>query len=200
MKATKILTEEHLVIKKVLQCLEKMVAESVQDQKLNLESARAAIDFLRHFADGCHHSKEEDRLFPAMEECGIPREGGPLGVMVADHIAGREAIQGMVESMDKAAHGDVAALKTFADNAREYISLLSDHISKEDHCLFAMADSALDEDAQGSLLESFRQAEQEAGGARHKKYLQIAQDLCRQYGVKSIQKKELGTIHDEFLP
>ena len=200
MRATDILVEEHKMIKDVMGCLGKIADEAVAQKKLNKEAAQKAIRFLQEFADHCHHAKEEDRLFPAMEENGIPREGGPLGVMVMDHIAGREAIQGMVESMEKAAKGDAAAVQAFADNAREYISLLSDHISKEDHCLFAMADSALDEDAQESLWESFRQAEQEAGGARHKKYLQIAQDLCRQYGVKSIQKKELGTIHDEFLP
>lgn len=191
--------EEHKMIKDVMGCLGKIVDEAVAQKKVNQEAAQTAIRFLREFADHCHHAKEEDRLFPAMEENGIPREGGPLGVMVMDHIAGREAIQGMVESMDKAAGGDAAAVKAFADHAREYISLLSDHISKEDHCLFGMADSAMDEDAQDDLLESFRRAEQEAGGARHKKYLQIAQDLCRQYGVKPARKKDLGTIHEEFL-
>ncbi len=199
MKATRILTEEHLVIKKVLQCLEKIVAESERNKKLNLESARTAIDFFTNFADSCHHAKEEDRLFPAMEESGIPREGGPLGVMVMDHIAGREAIQGMVESMDKASQGDAAAVKAFADNAGEYISLLSDHIRKEDHCLFSMADSALDKGAQKALLESFRQVEKEAGGTRHKKYFTVARSLCRHYGIEFADKKELGVIHEEFL-
>ena len=30
-----------------------------------------SVDFLRRFADGCHHDKEEQVLFPMLQECGI---------------------------------------------------------------------------------------------------------------------------------
>jgi hemerythrin-like domain-containing protein len=34
--------------------------------------------FLKEFADRCHHGKEEDFLFPALEKAGIKKEGGPI--------------------------------------------------------------------------------------------------------------------------
>ena len=35
------------------------------------DDARKAIEFFRTFADGCHHGKEEDCLFPKLQERGI---------------------------------------------------------------------------------------------------------------------------------
>ena len=48
-----------------------------------------AVDFIRNFADRTHHGKEEDNLFPALEQHGMPRQGGPVGVMLDEHDQGR---------------------------------------------------------------------------------------------------------------
>ncbi len=70
MTPTEILSGEHRVIEQVLDCLEKMIQQSVGDGRLNGHAARQAVDFFRGFADRCHHGKEETHLFPAMESKG----------------------------------------------------------------------------------------------------------------------------------
>jgi len=192
------LIEEHRVIKSMLQCLNKIVEEASKSGKLNLEAAKTAIDFFRNFADRCHHSKEEDRLFPVMEESGVPRDGGPLGVMLMEHDSGRSFIQGMLDSMEKAAEGETDALNAFVENAGHYQDLLAEHIHKEDHCLFPMADHALNEASQETLLENFRKVEKEEG-KRHETYLRMARDLCGQYGVTFLSEDQLKVITSEFL-
>ena len=77
-KPTEILSDEHRVIERVLNALDRLTAVPVNP---SLEQWRKALEFLRNFADQCHHFKEEKVLFPAMEEHGIPREGGPIGMM-----------------------------------------------------------------------------------------------------------------------
>jgi hypothetical protein len=57
--------------------------------------------FFRNFADRCHHSKEEDELFPKMVEHGIPKEGGPIGVMLMEHDQGRAFVRGMSEAAEQ---------------------------------------------------------------------------------------------------
>ena len=47
------------------------------------------MDFLSIFVDKCHHGKEEEFLFPALEAKGVKREGGPIGVMLHEHEQGR---------------------------------------------------------------------------------------------------------------
>ena len=51
------------------------------------------------FADKCHHGKEEDVLFPELEKAGIARQGGPIGVMLHEHVSGREFIRRMSEAL-----------------------------------------------------------------------------------------------------
>ena len=76
------------------------------------------------------------------------------------------------------------AQKEFIRNAREYIDLLRDHIRKEDHCLFAMANNAFTEQDQQTLLAAFENVEaKEIGPGVHDKYLKIADDLAKHYGV-----------------
>ena len=94
MRSTDILQNEHRVIEQVLGCLEKMAAQAVEG-KLDEPSAREALDFFQTFADGCHHHKEEDHLFPLMEAKGFPRHGGPTGVMLHEHEEGRRHVKAM---------------------------------------------------------------------------------------------------------
>ena len=104
--------------------------------------------------------------------------------MIYEHEQGRKFVRGMDESIEAAANGDAAAQKEFIRNAREYIDLLREHIQKEDHCLFAMANNAFNEQDQQALLAAFEKVEaEEIGEGVHEKYLKIADDLAERYGV-----------------
>ena len=71
MRPTEILMQEHRVIEQVLDCLETMAQRAEAGEGVDLESAKQAIDFFRNFADRCHHGKEEDCLFPLLEQKGF---------------------------------------------------------------------------------------------------------------------------------
>ncbi|MFQ5751152.1 MAG: hemerythrin domain-containing protein [bacterium] len=199
MKATDILTEEHRIILNVLQCLEKIAAEAEAKGKVDLDPADAAINFIRNFADRCHHAKEEDRLFGVMEAHGIPREGGPIGIMLMEHDTGRGFVRGMAQSVDKAAEGDQAAVQNFTENARDFIALLRDHIAKEDQVLFPMAGNVLDPALAENLLSDFKKIEADAGGKRHAEYLAVAKQLCEQYGIDFVDDSQIKTITSELM-
>jgi hemerythrin-like domain-containing protein len=184
MKPTDILSAEHRVIEQVLGCLEKMVQDCSERGQLDEPSAADAISFFKVFADRCHHGKEEVHLFPAMEAKGFPRESGPTGVMLREHEEGRQYVRGMEASLTAAAGGDAQAQKQFCRNARGYIHVLRDHIHKEDHCLFGMANQAFTEQDQRDLLAKFDAVEhEEMGAGTHEKYLAIANRLADRYGV-----------------
>ena len=177
MKATDVLKQEHRVIEQVLDCLEHIANRARAGAGLDRDNAFDALEFLRTFADRCHHGKEEDRLFPAMIEKGIPRDVGPVAVMLAEHDVGRAAIRGMQAAVD----GEDAA--TFARHADEYVMLLREHIKKEDGILFPMADSVLGEE-QAALLAEFERFEAEDMDAElHARSTAIADRLAEVYGV-----------------
>jgi len=174
-KPTEILSDEHRVIERVLDALQRLTAVPVNP---SLEQWRKALEFFRHFADQCHHFKEEKVLFPALEEHGIPREGGPIGMMLAEHEEGRGHVRSMIDAVEQVAQGNGAASTTLLDHARAYLTLLREHIQKEDDILFRMADEVIPEEEQRRILKDFENHEaEEMGAGAHEKYLGIAREL-----------------------
>ena len=152
--------------------------------RLDGEAARDALDFFRQYADRCHHGKEEDRLFPMMERHGFPADQGPVAVMRAEHEHGRALIRGMDAAIDGAADGDREQVEAWLSHATDYVALLREHIRKEDHCLFPMADQSLDEEAMRELADQFEVVESgELGRSLKRRYEAVADRLAARFGV-----------------
>lgn len=190
MKPTEILENEHRVIEQVLSCLEKAADLSEKNKKLDSDPVRDMIDFFRMFADRFHHAKEEQHLFACLEAHGMPRDGGPTGVMLAEHQMGRDLVGKMEKTVTAYEQGNVAALKDFAAAARAYIYLLREHIQKEDHCLFAMTNDNLSDKEQEKLLSAFLAEEKKTSGERPPDYYQKkAQELGERFQVRPCSSK-----------
>ena len=174
-KATEMLSNEHRVIERVLAVLETLTHTPVESA---MENWKKALDFFSHFADQCHHFKEEQVLFPAMEEHGIPREGGPIGMMLMEHEEGRGYVRSMLGAIALVETKNEAAKEILIDKAKAYLRLLKEHIQKEDEVLFRIADDVISPDEQKQLLRSFEEHEaKEIGEGVHEKYLKIAEEL-----------------------
>jgi len=173
-KATEVLSNEHRVIERVLDVLEKLTNRPVEN---SLDSWKEALDFFSHFADRCHHFKEEQVLFPAMEEHGIPKDGGPIGVMLMEHEEGRSHVRSMHAAVVAIEAKSEAAKESLLNSARAYLRLLREHIQKEDEVLFRIADDVIPADEQKALLVSFEEHEAKEMGGVHEKYLKLAEEL-----------------------
>jgi hemerythrin-like domain-containing protein len=161
---TEELKQEHQGILLMLRILDKVAAKIESGEKTDPDHLERIVDFFRVFADKCHHGKEEDLLFPAMEKCGIPRVRGPIGVTLKEHQEGRGYIRGMADALARYKKGESSDLKEFTQNARGYITLLTQHINKEDQVLFPMGERVLPEDVQAKLAEGFEKIEVERMG------------------------------------
>jgi hemerythrin-like domain-containing protein len=169
------LSDEHRVIERVLDVLEKLTTRPVEN---SLDLWRKTLDFFSRFADQCHHFKEEQVLFPAMEERGIPRDGGPIGMMLMEHEEGRTYVRSMLAAIALVETKNEAAKEILVDKAKAYLRLLKDHIQKEDEILFKIADDVISPDEQEQLLRSFEEHEaKEIGEGVHEKYLKIVEEL-----------------------
>lgn len=178
MRPTEILKQEHKIIKKVLDILEKIVSEV---KEVNIDHLEKIVDFIRTFADRCHHGKEEDLLFPAMENAGIPKEGGPIGVMLEEHEIGRNYVRGMASAIEDYKKGNKYAIEKIRENAIGYVNLLREHIYKEDNILYMMADMHLDEETEKQLLRDFDKVEEKMGKGTHEKYHNLVEQLEKEY-------------------
>ena len=115
---------------------DKILAELEKLEKDPESFAKEFLEFTESFAEP-HHHKEEEVLFPAMEEKGIPKEDGPIGVMLMEHELKREH----VKELRKAVEGDEK--DKIKEHALAIVSLLRDHINKENNILYPMAEQVL---------------------------------------------------------
>jgi len=178
MKATDILMSEHRVIERVIASLETATDRLQAGQEVRPGFFIDAADFIKGFADGCHHRKEEGVLFKAMQANGMPAGQGPIAVMLSEHEQGRKFTLGMRAAAQRLQTGDASARQSLVQNALGYAALLRQHIQKEDKVLFPMAGRIIPADKQEQVVEDFERVEHEETGAGvHEKYLALAESL-----------------------
>ena len=159
MKSVERLMAEHELIERGLVLLDKAVARIDAGQPLPDGFSGWAARFFQQFADKCHHAKEEDVFFPVLKKRGIPEQGGPIGVMLHEHVLGRAC----VGRMNDASQAQPVDSHKFADAAKQYIPLLRQHILKENNVLFHMAERVMTEADDADVTSKFSQVEKERG-------------------------------------
>jgi hemerythrin-like domain-containing protein len=133
-------------------------------ETLNRAHLDGIIEFLTVFVDTCHHGKEEEFLFPALEAVGVARQNGPIGVMLAEHESGRKRVARLKAAWGRYRGGDRSVGADLQQAVEAYVDLLQAHIAKENTVLFPMADARLDADTDARLFESFEKLERERIG------------------------------------
>jgi len=145
------LIDEHEGILIGLKILEKITENIKMNLAFERKDIGEMINFLKLFADKCHHGKEEGLLFPAMERAGIIKENGLIGEMLKEHELGRSYIH----KMQEADHLEELDIDKYVEASMKYIDLLRVHIEKENTILFPMGDNAIPKKVQEALLEQF---------------------------------------------
>jgi hemerythrin-like domain-containing protein len=140
---TAVLRDEHELILRVANRLAGMLTAERNGEPLDYDTVEKCITFFRLFADACHHSKEEDLLFPGLEAEGMPQDSGPIAVMLYEHEAGRVYVRSMAAAIEGARVDDDVAGDQLRDAAYGFITLIASHIGKENNILFNMADGMI---------------------------------------------------------
>ena len=181
MTAIEILVKEHDSILQMIEITQTILNKN-DETKVNLQHVEEIIDFVQNFADKYHHLKEEDVLFMELEKHGMPREGGPVGVMLLEHDEGRNYIKLASKAVAEYKQGNSAALTEIESNLLNFCTLLTNHIAKENNILYPMAERMLP----GSVLDTMSQDFEEANLATtnneyHDKYLKMVDELSSIY-------------------
>lgn len=148
---TSVLMDEHRNILKVIGIIFEKCSQMEISRKMNSEFFKEVIDFIRNYADGFHHVKEEDILFRKMLQNLDNMHCNPIPVMLNEHDAGREYVKGMIKAVET---NNLAAA---IENARGYGMLLRNHIYKEDNVLYPMAEESLDNSQKSEVNTAYSQ-------------------------------------------
>ncbi len=186
------LREEHDAVRLTLRILDKIVFETSKAGRVPRPGdIDQLLEFFSVFVDTCHHGKEEELLFPAMEAVGVSRDGGPIGVMLKEHEKGRGHVKAMRAALNRSHDETTGAVDDLIRHARAYIELLEQHIQKENRVLFPMAIRHLSVAKLNELNDGFEKIETDKIGAgRHEAFHRMLDSL------KSVYLSKNGGLHD----
>jgi hemerythrin-like domain-containing protein len=182
--AIQILMSEHRVIESAITALTAYAQQVANGSDLPRTDLVGFVNFLQEYADSHHHGKEEDILFRAMTENGMPVNGGPLAVMLAEHAEGRRLTNALSEISGGEGAWKQEERRQLLFAAASYERLLKSHIQKEDRVLYPMAAQTLPEDVWRQIeseFSAFQAAPQRAERAAELE--QMAQEWVRLYAV-----------------
>ena len=161
------LSEEHGAIMLMLKIMEKVAKKLKRGEDVDKYHLKKIVEFLKNFADRCHHGKEEGILFPELVKKAANRI--IVNELLGEHKTGRDFIRGMAESLVGYKPGNPDAIH-IAVNAQGYIQLLTEHIRKE-NILFTRVDKQLSKKLQGKIEERFENLERDVIGiGKHEEY------------------------------
>lgn len=156
------LMEEHQLILRFIS-LSMSYVDNASDELL-LQKAPLFVKFIKEYADGYHHAKEEDILFTQLGEPGVLTHCNPIGQMLHEHDMGRQLVAKMLKGCEVS---DIAIVK---EGIQGYGMLLRDHIYKEDNILYPMAENSLDQDAKQKVNEEYQKVEDSMKGSEIEEY------------------------------
>jgi DUF438 domain-containing protein len=145
------------------------------------------LAYFTEYVDGCHNKKEEGHLFPLIERRGVPREGGPLAIMLQEHQQSRDLLAKLKSVAEDFVAGRTEDSAELHSLFTEYTEFLKNHFWKENDVLYPMARRVMSEDDGAVVVKGIEATEAALGEGTRDKYYSLAQRI-----IESGQLKDLA--------
>ncbi len=176
---TQDLKNEHAGISIMLRVMEKISSKLNNGEKIPHDHLYRIHEFLRTFADKCHHGKEEGILFPELNK--NPQNMSLINQLLGEHKTGRDFIRGIGDSIDSYTPGSADAIH-IAVNMEGYIALLKRHIHTENIQLFPIADQQISAKLKNDIVERFEKLEKDVIGiGKHEEFHRWLEEFSEIY-------------------
>jgi len=128
---------EHRLIEKMIKVMKGQMDHVQAGNLVESSLIETITDFIRAYADRCHHGKEEDILFRMLAKKVISAEHKRImDQLLEDHKLGRKITKTLVEANQKYKQGDQNALSVITDCLHSLVTFYPKHIEKEDKHFF----------------------------------------------------------------
>jgi hemerythrin-like domain-containing protein len=166
---------EHRWIERVIADIKVRLGGQVALKAIDPAYVELVVDFLRTYADRCHHGKEEDILFRDLAQKNLePSLKEMMDQFVADHEWARATTGRLMAANALLAAGRLASLEEVHRLLADLASFYPEHIEKEDKNFFRPAMAYLTTDEQEAMLREFAKFD---SSLIHEKYRRVVQDL-----------------------
>ena len=169
------LMREHRLIERMLHLMKVELQRIRESNHVDPVLIEAATDFIKTYADRCHHGKEEDILFRELEQKPLQEEHRRIMTeLIQEHLHGRDVVRTLIDAYKRHLGGDMAALHEMAAMVEELTEFYPRHIFKEDKQFFYPCMEYFSKPELDRMLEQFWEFDRKL---IHEKYEQIEEML-----------------------
>jgi hemerythrin-like domain-containing protein len=152
------LMTEHRLIEQMIKVIEKETGLFRQENKANPVFIYRAIDFIRNYADLCHHGKEEGILFRDLNRKKLPaKHKRILNELIEEHHQSRAKIQELLHLNEKYSTGELQVLPQILNCLDFLVDFYPRHIEKEDKNFFLPCMDYFNTPEKKAMLEEERE-------------------------------------------
>jgi len=147
---------EHRLIERMIRVIKREIETIRTTGKVRPEFIDRAVDFIRTYADRCHHGKEEDILFLQLGERALSDQHRRIVEELRDeHVRARSLTAQLVAAKERYVLQDGSALDAIVATMQELVDFYPVHIEKEDRHFFIPSMEYLSIHEQDDMLEAF---------------------------------------------
>ena len=166
---------EHRLIERAIALLEKESARIRSTGLVDVAFVLSTVDFIRTYADRCHHGKEEDILFRDLKKRKLSQEHARvLKELEEEHRKGRQVVGGLVAAQERYLKGDKTAIDEVARLMDVLVEFYPKHIEKEDKHFFIPCMAYFTKQEQETMLAECGEFDRKL---IHEKYDQVIRHL-----------------------
>ena len=162
---------EHRLIERMIKAMKQALHRAENEKKIDPGFIETAADFIKTYADRCHHGKEEDILFRDLQKKTISDEHRRIMTeLIEEHKWGRKTTGRLVEANSKYKAGDEGAISVITQCMEELVDFYPKHIEKEDKHFFIPIMEYFNKSEKDAMLDEGYEFDQKL---IHEKYADI---------------------------
>jgi hemerythrin-like domain-containing protein len=169
------LMKEHRLIEKLITFMSVELERIRQERQVEIDVLEKILDFIKIYADKCHHGKEEEILFRRLDKKPLsPEHRKTLQELLSEHKYARGVVNNLQQAKTRYNEGNVDAIPSIMEAMDELAIFYPRHIEKEDKHFFIPVMSYFSAQEQDKMLNDFWEFDQ---GLIHDKYRLLIKEL-----------------------
>ena len=167
------LMKEHRLIERMIRVMKANLEMAKKEGRINVSFVNTAIDFIKTYADKCHHGKEEDILFRELAKKNMSDgHKRTMEELIQEHKMGRNNIKKLAAAKEEYAQGKEAALGDIISNMDTLVRFYPKHIEKEDKHFFVPSMDYFTQEERDKMLVEMGEFDKEM---IHRRYTEVVE-------------------------
>ena len=176
------LMQERRLIERMFPLMRKELLRIKETKEVNSRFIDLAVDFIRAYADRCHHGKEEGILFKELTNKPLSNEhAAVMKSLIEEHVYARKTTGSLEKAIENYRNGNKEAGTDVWKFLNELADFYPKHIEKEDKRFFYPAMEYFSQQEQDVMLDGFWNFDRRL---IHERYVKVLGELERLAATK----------------